>query len=367
MSRLIKILALAITGFGIVAVLCVGVIIVVGGDSISETLRTEWLRFQVSRRDDDLNRPMSNNATPIRFRVEVGDTPGIIAQRLALNNLISDADLFVDYVRITNLDTQLEAGVYFLNQTQTIPDIAVALTDSASSVIPFRILEGWRLEEVAQAIDQSNFFDFTGADFLAVTRAGANFDADFAAQIGLPPGVSLEGFMYPDTYQLPAEVTPVMLRDILLETFREKVGTQLIADAAAQGLTMYEVVTLASIIEREAVHNDEHPLIASVYRNRLANGLKLDADPTVQYAIGFKDNTWWPQITVEDYSNVISAYNTYLNTDLPPGPIANPGIDAIRAAVYPAESPYIYFRAMCDGSGYHNFAITFDEHLANGC
>jgi UPF0755 protein len=115
------------------------------------------------------------------------------------------------------------------------------------------------------------------------------------------------------------------------------------------------------------VHPEENAKIAGVYRNRLDRGMKLDADPTVQYGIGFKDGTWWPQITQDDYTNVISDYNTYLIPGLPPGPIANPGLSAILGAVYPETSDYLYFRAACDGSHYHNFARTFEEHLANGC
>ncbi|MCA9906882.1 MAG: endolytic transglycosylase MltG, partial [Anaerolineae bacterium] len=91
------------------------------------------------------------------------------------------------------------------------------------------------------------------------------------------------------------------------------------------------------------------------------------ADPTVQYGIGLRGGSWWPQITVEDYQTARSPYNTYLNTGLPPGPIASPGLAAIRAALNPEASSYLYFRARCDGSGYHDFAVTFEEHLANGC
>jgi UPF0755 protein len=111
---------------------------------------------------------------------------------------------------------------------------------------------------------------------------------------------------------------------------------------------------------------DEGAKIAGVYAHRLRIGMKLDADPTVQYPLG-EPGDWWTQITQADYTNTISPYNTYLNFGLPPGPIANPGISAIRAAANPEISDYIYFRAECDGSGYHRFALTFAEHLANGC
>ena len=284
-----------------------------------------------------------------------------------MSNLIGDTDLFIKYVRLNDYDRQLEAGTYFLNQTQTLAEIAYALTDSRSSQFPFRILEGWRIEEVAAAIDDNPYFAFSGQDFLNVVGQNAQIDPSFAGQIGLPSGASLEGFLYPDTYQLPAEVTPMMLRDILTETFLKNVGVQLIEDAATQGLSVYQVVTLASIVQREAVHTDEQPLIASVYRNRLSIGQRLEADPTVQYGLGYRDGTWWPRITAANYTDVFSPYNTYLNDGLPPGPIANPGITAIQAVVYPAESDFYYFRADCRDDGYHTFARTFQEHVDNGC
>jgi UPF0755 protein len=174
--------------------------------------------------------------------------------------------------------------------------------------------------------------------------------------------------LFPDTYVLPPNITALELRDTILENFETQVGRQFATDAQTQGFTLRDIVTLASIAEREAVHNDEHPMIAGVYRNRLNIGMNMDADPTVQYGLqGQRDNNWWPQITQDDYRSVISPYNTYINNGLPPGPISNPGLSAIRAALNPASSDYLYFRARCDGSNYHVFAMTFDEHVGNGC
>jgi len=112
---------------------------------------------------------------------------------------------------------------------------------------------------------------------------------------------------------------------------------------------------------------DERPSIASVYLNRLAIGQKLDADPTTQYAIGnTRDGSWWPRITQADYQ-LNAPYNTYVYTGLPPGPIANPSLSSLRAVVYPATTPYYYFRAACDGSGRHVFSVTYEEHLSKAC
>jgi UPF0755 protein len=349
----------------IAGIVALGVLFVISGGQPVDFVQKALIRVALSSRQSDLGRAVSADTTPTRFTVASGDTPRRIAQNLTAQNLITDANLFVDYVRLNDLDTKLQAGTYFLRRSQTLEQIALALTDSRNSQFPFRILEGWRLEEVAAAIDNNPFFGFSSGEFLALVGPGAPLDPQFAGQTGLPGGASLEGFLYPDTYNLPADVTPPMLRDILTRSFLEKVGAQIPTDATTQGFTLYQIVTLASIIQREAIHPDEQPLIASVYRNRLARNMKLDADPTVQYAIGFKEGRWWPRITVADYTGVVSPYNTYLNTGLPPGPIGSPGLTAMRAAVYPASSPYLYFRADCSSDGYHKFARTYAEHLAN--
>lgn len=366
MSRLVKLLIAIVIVLFLLAIACGGTLLIVSGGQPVDFVQTNLIRLRLASRDADLNSSVGTDATPERFTIAAGDTPRVIAANLVRAGLIRDADLFVDYVRANDIDVELEAGTYFLNRAQTLVQIAHALTDSRSSQFQFRILEGWRLEEIAEIIDSNPYFGFSGADFLAVVGPGTTFDPAFVSYTGIPAGASLEGFLFPNTYQLPAEVTPQALRNYLLQEFMDEVGTQIPIDARAQGLTLYEIVTLASIIQREAVHADEHTMIASVYRNRLRDGMRLEADPTVQYPIGH-DNDWWPQITQADYTGVVSPYNTYLNFGLPSGPIANPGISAIRAATYPAESPYYFFRASCDRSGYHTFAITFAEHVANEC
>ncbi|MBC6937182.1 MAG: endolytic transglycosylase MltG [Chloroflexi bacterium] len=366
MVRFLRVIVLAALALGLFGFLSLGALFVISGGQPVDFVQKSLIRLSLSSRQDDLRRAISDDTTPVRFTVSPGDTPPIIARNLAGQGLIADAALFVDYVRLYDFDRQLQAGTYFLSRALTIPDIANALTDSRNTQFAFRILEGWRLEEIAAAIDANRYFPFSGADFLAAVGPGAAVDPQFASLVGLPPGSSLEGFLYPDTYQLPADVTTAWLRDFLTETFLERVGPQIPVDAAAQGFNLYQIVTLAAIVEREAIHADEQPLIASVYRNRLRAGMRLEADPTVQYPLG-APGSWWPRITAADYSGVFSPYNTYLNDGLPPGPIASPGITAIQAATYPAESDYYYFRADCRSDGYHDFARTFQEHLANGC
>lgn len=366
MRRSFRTLVVLLVGLMFSAGACLGLVVLLAGDELVDAARIAVLRFQLASRQDEIETPIGTDTTPLRFEVRPGDTAGVIGANLAAANLITDSELFRDYARVEGLDVAFEAGTYFFNQTQSLRDIALALTDSSSSQITLTVFPGWRIEQIATTIDTDPRFAFTGTDFLGVAGRGASIDSTLMARLGLPQGASLEGFMYPDTYSLPPNVTAPMLRDVLLETFLLRVGGALEASARSQGWTLYEVVTLASIVQREAIHNDEHALIAGVYRNRLDIGMRLDADPTVQYPLGEPGN-WWPNITVSDYQGVISDYNTYRRTGLPPGPIANPGMSALQAVLTPEPSNYLFFRADCRGDGYHDFAVTYEEHLANGC
>jgi len=295
-------------------------------------------------------------------------------------SLITNADLFVDYVQYYGLDSRLEAGTYFLKQTQTLEEIAYALTDAAAATIPFLSLEGWRIEQIADIIDQNPLLDFSGNDFLAVVGPGAAIPPEIKARAGIPDVMSngqppsLEGFLFPATYQLKPGITPFELRDEMLAAFNRNVTDAMLQQAAAQDLTLYEVVTLASIVERETVVADEAPIIASVYLNRYRLPMRLDADPTVQYAIGnTRDGSWWPQITQADYYGLTGvpnqSYSTYLNEGLPPGPIASPGVGSINAVLNPAVTEYFYFRAGCNNDGRHEF-FTLEQqadHAAFTC
>ena len=151
--------------------------------------------------------------------------------------------------------------------------------------------------------------------------------------------------------------------------FETQVTPELRNGFITMGLDLCQAVTLASIVQREAVLEDEMPMIASVFYNRLNSGAVLASDPTVQYALGYNQSqsTWWTNPLSTQDLQIDSAYNTYIYPGLPPGPIANPGLAALRAVAFPAQTPYYYFRAACDGSGRHLFAETYEEHLKNAC
>jgi len=343
-------------------------------------LKAIQLRISLERHEDELIRPAGADPQFRKFEILPGDTASAIANNLLAQSLITNAGLFVDYVQYYGLDSQLEAGTYFLQQTQTLEEIAYTLTDASAATIPLLTLEGWRIEQIADIIDQNPLLDFSGSDFLGVVGPGAAIPPDFKARVGIPDVMSngqppsLEGFLFPATYQLKPGITPFELRDEMLAAFNRNVTDAMIQQAADQGLTMYEVVTMASIVERETVAADEAPIIASVYLNRLRLPMRLDADPTVQYAIGStRDGSWWPQITQADYYGLAGvpnqSYSTYLNEGLPPGPIASPGLGSVNAVLNPAVTEYFYFRAGCNNDGRHEF-FTLEQqadHAAFTC
>ena len=188
----------------------------------------------------------------------------------------------------------------------------------------------------------------------------------FSAEL---PGSSLEGFLFPDSYTLPRQAAAEQLLATILRNFDNQVNAEIRAGFANQGLGLFEAVTLASMVEREAINDEEMPMLASVFYNRLLVNQRLASDPTVQYALGYntEQGTWWTNpLSLADLE-IDSPYNTYLYPNLPPGPICNPGLAAMRAVAFPAQTPYYYFRAACDGSGNHLFAETFEQHLANEC
>lgn len=219
---------------------------------------------------------------------------------------------------------------------------------------------GWRLEQIAQEYEE---LGGTGGA-AAFLRATEEVDRSrFAFLTDLPPGASLDGYLFPGTYTFLVD-DPAANVATMLKGFDRQVAPELRQRARAMGRSLHEVVTFASIVERETELEGEFAVIADVYLSRYEAGWHLDADPTVQYAIGERGGEWWPPLSGDDFF-VRDPYNTYLNGGLPPGPIANPGLAAIEAVIYPAATDYMYAVAKEDGSGEHAFASTEEEHQAN--
>ena len=312
--------------------------------------------------DGLLTQPLDSSGAEQTFTVEVGESVDTVANHLQSVGLIRDAEALRSYMIYSGMDTSMQAGEYKLSTAMSPMDIAHELQDATPEEVTFVVLPGWRLEEIADSLPTSGL-PVTYDEFLSAAKTPPQ-DYDF-----LTGASSIEGFVYPDSYIFSRKISVNEIINDMLRNFSAHLTLDLKNGFERQGLSVYQAVTLASLVEREAVHEEEQPLIASVYLNRLKIGMKLDADPTVQYAIGynFLQQSWWTNpLSLLDLE-VNSIYNTYKYPGLPPSPIANPSLSAMHAVAFPAETTYYFFRAKCDGSGFHEFSETFDEHLQNAC
>jgi len=312
--------------------------------------------------DGLLTRPLNADGVEQSFTIETGENVNSIANNLQIVGLIRDAESFRAYLIYSGLDTSIQAGDYQLSAAISAIDIARELQDATPEEVTFVILPGWRMEEIAASISTSGL-NLTPEEFLAVAQTPPQ-GFDFLTEAN-----TAEGFLFPDSYIFHREISAENLVNEFVRNFGLRLSPDVRNGFEKQGLTIHQAVTLASLVEREAVRDEEKPLIASVFLNRLKIGMKLDSDPTVQYAIGYDPvkRTWWRNpLSLEDLQ-FNSPYNTYLYTGFPPAPIANPSLSALHAVAFPAGTVYYFFRARCNDSGFHEFAETFEEHLANGC
>jgi UPF0755 protein len=305
--------------------------------------------------------PVSGDTRTRRFVVDPGESAGEIADKLAASGLIRNALAFRLGARSEGVDQRFEAGEYELSPSMRPSEIRRILLEGRVSGLTITIPEGWRLAQIADAWEAQR--PGTRAELIdQATRA--EFNVPFLAD--KPAGADLEGYLFPDTYQVEKSAPPRRLLESMLTTFGQRVSPSVTARARERGLSIHELVTLASIVEREARVASERPTIAAVYLNRLKQGLMLQADPTVQFAL-WPDNEpsssyWKPGLTRSDLA-VESRYNTYRVRGLPPGPICSPGLAAIHAVVDAPPTDLLYFVARPDGS--HLFARTLAEHNQN--
>lgn len=303
----------------------------------------------------------------VAYTVEEGMSAEQVGADLERLGVIRSGRQFQVLAALMGVHNKLSAGDYELRKNSAVPSVVLELTVQESvPVVRMTFPEGIRIEEMAAIVERSGFA--TEQAFLAAVRQ-ARVPEPFAA--AFPPGATLQGYLFPDTYIIPREADAAFLVAKMMETLEERFTPELRQAAAARGLNTHEVLTLAAIVEREAVLEEERPIIASVFLNRLKDGIKLDADPTVQFALAEdpanvdRYGYWKKELTLEELK-VASPYNTYANAGLPPGPIANPGLSSIRAVVMPAQTNYYYFVAdAIKGDGSHAFAATLEEHEAN--
>jgi UPF0755 protein len=270
-----------------------------------------------------------------------------IAAELKAAGVIRSTTAFIVWHRLHQKHS-LKAGEYLFERTATSVDIHERLVRGDVFVHTVVIPEGFNMFEIAQAIQNAGLGP--SQDFLRVVQSQTSLIADIA-----PEATNLEGYLFPNTYEFTRTQTMEEMAAAMVKQFRQ------VAREISLASDVQKTVTLASIIEKETAAPEERPLVASVYSNRIAKNIPLQADPSVIYA-ELLAGVYTGALHHEDMQ-FRSAYNTYIHAGLPPGPIANPGRAALEAAVHPAQTPYLYF--VSDGSGHHRFAGNLEEHNRN--
>ena len=313
----------------------------------------------------ELTRRDSTNEEEVAFVIEPGESTQSVIDKLNQAGLISNKKAFQAYLLYRGLDTSLQAGNYQIKRAISPIDIAHLMQNASPGEVKFNILAGWRVEEISTTLPTSGL-EFSPDEFLAEVQV---MPEPFQSYFAVPDKNGVEGFLMPGSYNLDRKTTAEQFILAALQEFERQNSIELKSGFEKQGLSLYQAVILASIVEREAIVDEEMPVIASVFLNRLAIDMKLDSDPTVQYALGYnkKQKTWWTNPLTSDHLQIDSPYNTYLNPGLPPSPICNPGVAALSAVANPANTSYYYFRASCAKDGRHDFSQTFDEHLQKSC
>ncbi|MFH1874237.1 MAG: endolytic transglycosylase MltG [Pseudomonadota bacterium] len=278
--------------------------------------------------------------SPIKAIVEIepGSSVQTIALKLAANKVLNTPKIFTAYVRLAGKSGKLKAGEYEFPAGLTAHEVLQKILKGDVIHYELQIIEGWSVADIA--------------DYLA--KQPIITDPQFAADFKRL-AKSKEGYMFPDTYRILRPKSAQDLIDRFEARFNEVYSPEIAAVAKDQGLSKQEVITLASIVEKETGLADERPVIASVFLNRLKNNIALQSDPTVIYGLSNFDGN----LRKQDLANP-HPYNTYVHAGLPPGPICNPGQASIEAVLYPAQTHYLYFVSKNDGS--HEFSRTLEEH-----
>jgi UPF0755 protein len=300
---------------------------------------------------DALFQPIQTASADILFTIEQGDSLDTMIGKLSQLGLIKHNQAFRAYLIYSGIDTRIQPGDYQFSSSISEVELANQFSTPNASQANLIVLAGWRVEEIGEALNQ------------------AGIELAKEQLIDLVHTNKKEGYLFPGSYLVSRDIQAQDLMDILYDDFVSNITSDLETQIINQGLSLHQAVILASIIEREAILEAEMPQIASVFLNRFKADMNLAADPTVQYALGYNTSqeTWWTNPLSADDLEILSPYNTYKNAGLPPGPICNPSFSALQAVAMPANTDFYFFRAACDGSGSHQFAETYQEHLQNAC
>jgi peptidoglycan lytic transglycosylase G len=309
----------------------------------------DWVNYQVDT-------PVSGASHAVSFKVSQGEGTDAIADDLHAKGLIRDPSVFRYYLRYTGQGGSIQAGDYVLNTNMSLRQIAEALQHGRAEQVAVTLPEGYPYKMMADAVQQSGIA--TAADYIAAVKdPGWGAQYDFLA--GRPKGADLEGFLFPNTYSLDKGATAKDLVKTQLDEFGKQFTPEMrgaIAQpsGARPAESVFNIVILASMVEREVNQPQDRAKVCGLYYNRLKIGMPLQVDATILYAEG----AWKKSVTFDDLK-IASPYNTYTNPGLPPGPIANPGTDALKACVNPDDNNYLYY--FSDSKGVTHFESNFDQ------
>jgi len=319
-----------------------------------------------------INSSVSKKGEDINFIVNQGESVKQIAENLAESGLINSDFYFKVYIWRTKNQANIKAGEYILNPRQSIKEIVKILVagEAANQERTIKIIEGWNLYDINQYfVKQGMFKDeellrlvgFPKTDYRnnKLSPAPKNYVSQFSFLKDKPAYYGLEGYLFPDTYRIfkDATIDDVVLK--MLTNFDRKLTAKMRADILSQGKTIYEIITMASLLEKEVRGEKDMKIVSGIFWDRIKNGQALESCATLAYILGENKK----QYSLED-TKIDSIYNTYLILGLPPGPICNPGLKAIQAAIYPEATDYNYFLNRLD-NGKTIFSKTHDEHVKN--
>ncbi len=291
-----------------------------------------------------------------KFTIQAGESSEDISKRLREEGLITSSFIFNIYAWQTKKDDKLRAGEYNIPKNISIKDIIGILSSMrALEQNKITIIEGWENTEIAQYLDGKGISK--KKDFLNALKKRSLWWDDYEILWDLPNGVDLEGYLFPDTYLVFKNASNDDIIKKMILNLDKKIDAQVRKDIKDQNMNIHKILTLASIIEKEVISEEDRAIVSGIFHKRLKEGIGLQADSTVNYITG-KNKT---RSSLDDIS-LDNPYNTYKYRGLPPGPINNPGFSAIRAAVYPKDSPYFYFLTTPEGQVI--YSKNFDEHIA---
>ncbi len=299
----------------------------------------------------------------VEFVVEPGDSAEDIGKHLEKLGLVSASWHFTAYSWQNGFSKRYQAGTYKLDAPISIRELAAVFIrgDSSSKEREIRIIEGWNLAEIADYLERSGAAD--GGTFLSYAQKPLDgWELPFTKPGFLkdaPGTATLEGYLFPDTYRIFKDAAPEEILAKLLNNFDRELTPEMRSDAQAQGRSIHEIVTMASLIEKEVRSQEDMRIVSGIFWKRINNGQRLESCATLAFILGKNKE----QYSLED-TRIDSPYNTYRNAGLPPGPIANPGFAALKAAVYPENTDYNYFLTSAK-TGKTIFSRTFEEHVAN--